>query len=63
MENKKSKNKILIIVVLIVGLAILLWFYGFTVVSIQQVEEMKIGEKFDPPHDGFFVILYHPFGY
>ena len=48
MENKKSKNKILIIVVLIVGLAILLWFYGFTVVSIQQVEEMKIGEKFDP---------------
>ena len=48
MENKKSKNKILIIVVSIVGLAILLWFYGFTVVSIQQVEEMKIGEKFDP---------------
>ena len=48
MENKKSKNKILIIVVLIVGLAILLWFYGFTVVSIQQVEEMKIDEKFDP---------------
>jgi len=48
MENKKSKNKILIIVVLVVGLAILLWFYGFTVVSIQQVEEMKIGEKFDP---------------
>ncbi|MCK5768400.1 MAG: DUF2291 family protein [Candidatus Atribacteria bacterium] len=48
MENKKSKNKILIIVVLVVGLAILLWFYGFTVISIQQVEEMKIGEKFDP---------------
>ena len=48
MENKKSKNKILIIVVSIVGLATLLWFYGFTVVSIQQVEEMKIGEKFDP---------------
>jgi len=48
MEYKKSKIKILIIVVLVVGLAILLWFYGFTVVSIQQVEEMKIGEKFDP---------------
>jgi len=48
MENKKSKNKILIIVVSVVGLAILLWFYGFTVVSIQQVEELKLSEKFDP---------------
>ena len=48
MEFKKNKIKIFIIVISIVGLAILLWFYGFTVVSIQQVEEMKIGEKFDP---------------
>ena len=48
MEYKKSKNKILIIVMSIIGLAILLWFYGFTVVSIQQVEELKISEKFDP---------------
>ena len=48
MEFKKDKIKILIIVISIVGLAILLWLYGFTVVSIQQVEEMKIGEKFDP---------------
>ena len=48
MEFKKDKIKIFIIAISIVGLAILLWFYGFTVVSIQQVEEMKIGEKFDP---------------
>jgi len=48
MENKKNNIKILIITMSIVGLAILLWFYGFTVVSIQQVEKMKIGEKFDP---------------
>ena len=48
MEFKKDKIKIFIIAISIVSLAILLWFYGFTVVSIQQVEEMKIGEKFDP---------------
>jgi len=48
MEYKKNKIKILIIVISIFCLVILSWLYGFTVVSIQQVEEMKIGEKFDP---------------
>jgi len=48
MEYKKSKIKTLIIAISIVGLAILLWLYGFTVVSIQQVEELKLSEKFDP---------------
>jgi len=48
MEFKKDKIKIFIIAISIVGLAIVSWIYGFTVVSIQQVEEMKIDEKFDP---------------
>jgi hypothetical protein len=48
MEYKKSKIKILIIAISIVGLAILSGLYGFTVVPIQQVKELKISEKFDP---------------
>ena len=48
MEYKKNKIKILIIALSIFGLGIVLWFYGFTVVSIQQVEELKLSEKFDP---------------
>jgi len=48
MENKKSKIKIFIIALSIVGLAIVSGIYGFTVVQIKQMEEMKISEKFDP---------------
>jgi predicted lipoprotein len=48
MEYKKSKIKILIIAISIVGLAIVSWLYGFTVVQIKQVEELKISEEFDP---------------
>lgn len=48
MEYKKNKIKILIIALSIFGLGIVLWLYGFTVVSIQQVEELKLSEKFDP---------------
>jgi predicted lipoprotein len=48
MEYKKNKIKILIITISIVGLLILLGLYGFTVISIQQVEELRISEKFDP---------------
>lgn len=48
MEYKKSKIRILIIAISIVGLAILLGLYSFTVVPIQQVEELKLSEKFDP---------------
>jgi len=48
MEYLKSKFKILIIALAIVGLAIVLGLYGFTVVQIRQVEELKISEKFDP---------------
>ena len=48
MEYKKNKIKILIIAISIFGLGIVLWLYGFTVVSIQQVEELKLSEKFDP---------------
>jgi len=48
MENKKSKIKIFIISLTIVGLAIVSGLYGFTVVQIKQMEELKISEKFDP---------------
>jgi len=48
MEYKKSKIKILIIAISIVGLAIVSGLYGFTVVQIKQVEELKISEEFDP---------------
>jgi predicted lipoprotein len=48
MENKKNKIKIFIIALSIVGLAIVSGIYGFTVVQIKQMEEMKISEKFDP---------------
>ena len=48
MEYKKNKIKILIITISIVGIAILSGLYGFTVVQIKQMEELKISEKFDP---------------
>ena len=48
MEYKKNKIKIFIITISIVGLAIVSWLYGFTVVQIKQMEELKISEKFDP---------------
>jgi len=48
MEYKKNKIKIFIITISIVGLAIVSWLYGFTVVQIKQIEELKISEKFDP---------------
>jgi predicted lipoprotein len=48
MEYKKNKIKIFIIAISIVGLAIVSWLYGFTVVQIKQMEELKISEKFDP---------------
>ena len=48
MEYKKNKIKILIIIISIVGIAILSGLYGFTVVQIKQMEELKISEKFDP---------------
>jgi predicted lipoprotein len=48
MEYKKSKIKILIITISIVGLVIVSGLYGFTVVQIKQVEELKISEEFDP---------------
>ena len=48
MEYKKSKIKILIIAISIVGLVIVSGLYGFTVVQIKQVEELKISEEFDP---------------
>jgi len=48
MEYKKNKIKILIIAISIFGLGIVSWLYGFTVIQIRQMEELKISEKFDP---------------
>jgi len=48
MKYKKRMIKILIIVILIVSLAIVSGLYGFTVVPIQQMEEIEMRGKFDP---------------
>jgi len=45
---KKSVTKILIISVLIVGASVASGIYGFTVVPIQRVEEIKLSGEFDP---------------
>lgn len=48
MEYKKTKIKTLIMFLSIIVLLIVIWFYGFTVVPIQQMEELRISEEFDP---------------
>jgi len=48
MENKKNNIKILIIAMSIICLAIIFGLYGFTVIQIKQMEELKLSEKFDP---------------
>ena len=48
MEYKKNKIKILIIAISIFCLVIVSWLYGFTVIQIRQLEELKLSEKFDP---------------
>jgi predicted lipoprotein len=44
----KTSLIIAILVIVFVGLCVLSWRYGFTVVPIQQVEQAKLGEAFDP---------------
>ncbi len=48
MEYKITKIKTLIIFASIIILLIVIWFHGFTVVKIQQMEEIKSSEEFNP---------------
>jgi predicted lipoprotein len=48
MEYKRTNIKTLIIFASIIVLLIVVWFHGFTVVKIQQMEEIKSSEEFNP---------------
>jgi predicted lipoprotein len=48
MEYKNTKIKRFMIPIFIIILLILVWIYGFTVVSIEETEKLKISEEFNP---------------
>ena len=48
MEYRNTKIKSFIIPISVIILLIFVWFYGFTVVPIEETEELRLSEEFKP---------------
>jgi len=48
MEYRNTKIKSFIILISIIILLVFAWFYGFTVVPIEETEELRLSEEFNP---------------